>query len=263
MTPMLHTEQLTLKRDKVLCKDLTISVKPGERWALLGPNGCGKSTLLHCLAGLREPSAGVVKLNQHALSSLPTRQIAQQIGILLQDSIFPFPQTVYEYCLTARFPYRPAFSLKAAHGDDMLIIDHAISEMQIGHLTHKNVQQLSGGEKRRVAITALLIQDPAILLLDEPGNHLDLHQQIRVLDQISKRAQNNRTIIMSLHDINLAQQYCNRCLMIFPDASTIHGNTSDVLTSENLQRLYHHPMQSIRVDGKIYWLPKQIIKEET
>jgi len=262
MTAILSTEHLTVTRGKTICRNFSITIHPGERWAILGPNGSGKSTLLHCLAGLHAPTTGTIKLNHSPLKSLSSRQVAQRIGILLQDTYFPFPQTVYEYCLTNRFPYQPALSLKPCQPDDLAIINAAIHEMQISHLAHKNIQQLSGGEKRRVAITALLIQNPAVYLLDEPDNHLDLHQQFKILDQVSKKADANHAVMMTLHDINLAQQFCDHCLMIFHDASILHGKTDEILTTENICNLYQHPMQSIHADGKLYWLPKQLKSKE-
>lgn len=256
MTTTLSTQQLTLQRDKLICRDVSINFQAGERWALLGANGSGKSTLLHHLAGLDTPASGTITLNSTPLQDFKARHIARHIGILLQDSHFPFPQTVYEYCLTGRFPHRPALRLQEYNSDDVAIVDATIAQMQIHHLASKNVQQLSGGERRRVAITALFIQNPDILLLDEPVNHLDLHQQIMLLQTISAKALEGHTIVMSLHDVNLAQQYCDKCLMLFADGSSIHGNIDQILTQTNLECLFQHPMQRIIAEGKKYWLPQ-------
>lgn len=256
MTTTLSTQQLTLRRDKLICRDASINFQAGERWALLGANGSGKSTLLNHLAGLLTPTSGTIKLNDTPLQDFKARHIAKHIGILLQDSHFPFPQTVYEYCLTGRFPHRPALRLQEYDSADVAIVDATIAEMQISHLANKNVQELSGGERRRVAISALLIQNPAILLLDEPVNHLDLHQQIRLLQTINAKALEGHTIIMSLHDVNLAQQYCDKCVMLFADGSHISGKMDQILTQSNLEHLFQHPMQRIIAEGKKYWLPQ-------
>jgi iron complex transport system ATP-binding protein len=258
MTPALHIENLTISRGKkILCRVLTMTIKPNDFWAILGPNGSGKTTLLQTLSGHLAPAHGKILLNKQPLTAHSSRLLAQHIGILFQDSAHTFPQTVYEYCRAARFPHQALISSRCHQTDDR-ITRQTLKLLELDNLADKNIQHLSGGEQRRAAIAALLVQSPAFYLLDEPANHLDLHHQMQMMQIFADLAHiQHRAVIMSLHDINLAARYCNKILMLFPDGSTQHGSRADMLNTENLSRLYQHPIDVIRDGEQTYWLPNK------
>lgn len=251
----IQISNLTLARGtRTFCCDLSFAVQSGDCWAVLGPNGSGKTTLLHTLAGQLKPHDGQIILNDVCMTTLTARQIAQEVGILFQDVHHAFPQSVYEYCRAARFPHQHLFASQNAEDD--AITDTALHHMKLKEFAEKNIQQLSGGEQRRAAIASLLIQSPAFFLLDEPTNHLDLPYQIHTMNTLQELTrQEQRAVIMSLHDINLAARYCNHILMIFSDGSVMHGTRDEILTRENLTRLYQHPVDVVRDGAHSYWLP--------
>lgn len=251
----LRTQQLSIQlADKRLCADLTISINKGEVWGILGPNGCGKTTFLHTLAGLRKHTQGDLFLNEKKLTTLSLKAIARRLGILFQDFSASFSQTVAEYCLAGRYPHLNGF--KKVTQQDQEIAWKALNSVALTHLMHRKIDQLSGGEKRRLAIATLLTQMPDIYLLDEPCNHLDLRHQVKILQHFSTLARrDSAAIIMTMHDINLAQQWCDKILLFYPQGHCLHGNTQDLLTKENLSRLYDHEIECIRQDGKRYWFP--------
>lgn len=256
MTP-LHAKKITIKiEQKTICEDLTLSMHPGEIWGILGPNGSGKTTFLHSLAGLHPITSGEIWLGERSLFTISIQALAQIRGILLQDFPLSFPQTVWEYCLAGRYPYLHYFKKESEY--DKQIVMTALQKMELTHLLKKNIMRLSGGEKRRVAIAALLAQTPNIYLLDEPTNHLDIPHQLRVFNYLHQLAKESQTIIMTLHDINHAQIFCQKILLLFPNGKTLQGKTQEILTAENLTQLYQHPLQAITHGTSIYWQPKPL-----
>lgn len=253
---LLNTLNLTIQiAKKAICNKLTLSADSGDIWGILGPNGCGKTTLLQTLAGLTNPNYGEIFIKSKNLHTLSTKNRARELGILLQDTAFVFPQNVFEYCLTGRYPHLHGLAWEKSN--DYETVSTSLKIMELENLLQQNVFTLSGGERRRLAIATLLAQTPSLYLLDEPTNHLDLRHQVIVLNHFKKLASENvNAVLMSLHDVNLAQQYCNKVLLLFGDGETLQGNTEDVLTQENLSRLYQHPLQAIfQNHKKPFWAP--------
>lgn len=251
----LKTENLAITiGNKTLCQDLNLTINAGEVWGILGQNGSGKTTLLHTLAGLLPAKQGEIWLGNNKLSLLSIKSVAKYLGILFQDVNVVFLQTVFDYCMGGRFPHLAYFQRETA--EDRRIVHYALERLSVSHLAHKPLHQLSGGEKRRVAIAALLAQTPTLYLLDEPTNHLDIHHQIAVLKTFRQLArEESAAILMALHDVNLAQQFCDHILLMFADGRTLQGSVDDVLTSENLTLLYQHPLHKLGNDPLSFWWP--------
>ena len=241
--------------DTAVCRDLDLSINAGERWCILGCNGAGKTTLLLTLAGLRPPQAGRITLQQQALSALPRRQIARQVGILFQDQTDAFPANVLDTVLTGRHPWLGPLQWEGAA--DLQKARTALQAVGLAGIEHRSVTTLSGGERRRLGIATLLTQEPQLLLLDEPTNHLDIHHQVRTLQLVSDlAADGNRALLLVMHDLNLAARYCNRFLLLFGAGETAQGNAAEVLTRPNLERLYQHPLLPLQgPQGKV-WVPQ-------
>lgn len=252
----LAVQQLDIKIGNVhICHALDWQMQAGEVWGILGMNGSGKTTLLHTLAGLREPNAGTVLLNDQSLSALSRRTIAQQLGVLFQDHHEEFPGTVIETALSGRHPHLHAWQFESASDRDLAM--QALEIVGLKALAQRNVLTLSGGEQQRLALACLIVQSPQLWLLDEPHNHLDPHQQIRLLDRLIQHVQaHGHSLCMSLHDINLASRYCSHLLMLFEHTEVLAGPRDEVLTEENLSRLYGHPMHRLEANGRTAWLPE-------
>ncbi len=249
----LDVKHLSIARQqRVLYRELNFSIKPGDFWAILGPNGTGKTTLLLTLGNQLALTAGELLLNGKHIKHHSARQIAQQIGMLFQSTQFVFPQTVREYCEDALYPRKSLFArFSDAHAEH---VEQAMKNLSLQALAKHKVHALSGGEQRRVAIAALLVQAPDIFLLDEPTNNLDLQHQAEVMQLFSRLSQ-TKAVMMSMHDINLAARYCNKVLMLFADGSSSCGKTTDMLTSERLSRLYQYPIDGLSLNDQTYWLP--------
>lgn len=239
----LSTENLTLAHPgKTLLRDLSIAFAPGECWAVLGPNGSGKTTLLHALAGLRATQDGLIKLDGKNVANVSRRELAQRIGLLLQEESSGFHGNVGEYVELGLFSQGTWLSgnthaASKAHA--------AMFRMQIGAQADRPWQQLSGGERQRARLAQLLAQAPDIFLLDEPLLHLDLRHQLAVLRCFRELAkENGKTVIMVLHDSLWASRFCDRALMLYDDSTCRFGAADALITKTNLAQLYSCSMDS-------------------
>jgi iron complex transport system ATP-binding protein len=245
--PLLEARALAVEiAAKTVCTGLELQVARGERWAVLGVNGVGKTTLLRTLAGLRPPHAGEVALEGDPLAALSGRERARRRGMLLQSEHDAFEATVIEAVLAGRHPHVAPWAWESAA--DVAAARAALERVALAGFDERRLGSLSGGERRRVSIAALLAQDPALMLLDEPTSHLDLHHQIAILDLLAASATPQaKALVMSLHDVNLAARYCTHALLLFGGGHTQQGPVPEVLEPGTLSRLYAHPVA--RVDG--------------
>jgi len=238
-----------------VCSDLSLTINNGERWCVLGRNGTGKTTLLHTLAGLRRPASGDITLNSRPLQQLSRKSVARHIGLLFQDHADAFPASVLETVLTGRHPWLGALQWEGSQ--DLVIARNALQAVELCGMEERMVNTLSGGERRRAGIACLLAQDPQLLLLDEPTNHLDIHHQVRMLELLQEHvAQDDRALLLVMHDLNLAMRYCNRFLLLFGAGETVQGTAETALTQANLERLYQHPLQGVAGPRGTVWLPQ-------
>ncbi|WP_018719061.1 ABC transporter ATP-binding protein [Arhodomonas aquaeolei] len=237
-----------------VCTALSVALQPGQCWGILGANGTGKTTLLHTLAGLRPAQGGELRLDGESLPRIRRRALARRLGLMPQDSHDAFPTTVLETALIGRHPWLGTWEWEGRQ--DTALAEAALADVGLASLADRPVNTLSGGERRRLALATLLTQDPEIALLDEPSNHLDLHHQIRVLELITARGREQaRTVVMSLHDINLAARFCDHVLLLFGDGQACFGETSTVLNETMLERLYGHPIRIIDDGERRAFLP--------
>lgn len=252
---LLQTEKLHVSiGGRNVCNRLDMQVEPGQVWGILGRNGSGKTTLLHTLAGLRSPDSGKIQLDSHDIEQLGRKQLAQKIGILLQHHEDAFPASVIDTVLSGRHPHIGYWQWESSR--DHEIAKQALQTVGMSDLADRQINLLSGGERQRVAIAGILTQDPDILLLDEPNSHLDLKHQIGLLQHVSRYARGNqRSMIMSLHDINLAARFCSHILFLYGDGNTEQGPAEQLLTAERLERLYDHPIKSTHSDNTIQFWP--------
>ena len=238
-----------------VASELELAVRPGQCWGVLGANGVGKTTLLYVLAGLRQAQAGSVLLEGSPLEELPRREVARRIGIVFQDLVDPFPATVLETALVGRHPHLRAFDWESSRDYDLARA--ALADMGLAGLEQRPVHSLSGGERRRLGVATLLVQDPPLCLLDEPTNHLDLHHRIQLLGYLRELAQaRDKALLMVLHDVNLASRFCDHLLLLYGDGETETGPASRLLTRDRLSRLYRHPIEAVTSGQRTFFHPQ-------
>jgi len=247
--PLLEARGLTVEiAGKQVCRDLNFALAAGECVGVLGGNGVGKTTLLHTLAGLRAPVAGQVLLDGAVLDGQPRRHIAQRLGLLMQQPEDSLPATVLETALIGRHPHLDFWRWES-HAD-VAIARRALKNVGLEGLEQRVQTALSGGERRRLDIATVLVQDPQVFLLDEPAHQLDLQHQIGLLTLLKRlTAEQGRAVLMSLHDINLAARFCDRILMLYGAGEASFVSSKRALTPENLSRLYHTPVTALPWSG--------------
>lgn len=262
--------------EQIVCQNMDLSIESGQCWGLLGANGSGKTTLLHTLAGLRSPVAGRIRLQGEDIQALTRLQVARLLGLLLQDSSDPFPATVLETALLGRHPHLSRWQSEDER--DIQIAGWALARVGLAGLSARVVTTLSGGERRRLALATVLVQQTPLLLLDEPTNHLDPYHQVQLLSLLTAAttasesvpatdpasdpgsgaasARLPQAIMMSLHDINMAARFCTHLILLLPGGQTLSGTCEDLLTAEILECLYGYPMVRLAYDQGMAFLPR-------
>jgi iron complex transport system ATP-binding protein len=254
----LQIRKLALRAgERTLVEGLDLDLDRGQTWAVLGPNGSGKTTLLHTLAGLRPPASGEIRVDGTPLPDLTARERARHIGVLFQDDEAAFPSTVLDVALSGRYPYGSAGWF--AGGDTAEDLEYArksLKTVDLAGFETRQVSSLSGGERRRLEIAALLAQDPEIRLLDEPTNHLDLRHQSAILDILVSGTGNAGLSVLVLHDPGLAARCCSHAILLPGDGTHIHGTASDVLTIDTLEQTYRCQIAEIRQGDYRFYVPE-------
>ncbi|MGI9342441.1 MAG: ABC transporter ATP-binding protein [Gammaproteobacteria bacterium] len=250
----LACEKLTVGiSDRLLVDELDLEVGAGEFLCVLGPNGVGKTLSLHTIAGLRPAQGGGVRLHGDRLEDLDRPAIAQRLGLLLQSHDDAFPITVLETALMGRHARLGFWQWETAA--DMALADAALTTLGLTELRQRMSATLSGGERRRLALATLLVQDPDVLLLDEPMNHLDPMHKLDVLRQLRGLAAAGKTIVASMHDPLLAWRFADSVLMLHGDGNWESGPVAEMLTIDRLQNLYGTPFAEFTRDGQSVMLP--------
>jgi iron complex transport system ATP-binding protein len=170
-----------------------------------------------------------------------------------QDTVDAFPLTVLEAALAGRYPHQSGWGRDGP--EDLRRARDALARVGLADLAQRDCATLSGGERRGVAMAALLAQQPRLYLLDEPTHHLDPHHQIALLDLLAEECRSGKAALMSLHDPNLAARYCSHTLMLFGDGAFCLGQSEHMLTAEALGSLYRHPMRCIESGAGRCFLP--------
>jgi iron complex transport system ATP-binding protein len=217
---------------------LSISLGAGDCCALLGRNGSGKSSLIAVLAGLRRPAAGTVEMEGRPLGAWHPRERARALGVLLQDEPGDYWGTTREYVRLGRYPHGDGNAADGAHGSGESHVAEVLEELDLGAHADQRYRSLSGGERQRARIAQLLAQDPRILLLDEPLQHLDLAHQARVMDALAARARRGKCVLMALHEPAMAARHCARAVLLYDSDRIAQGPAKTLLTQQNLESLY-------------------------
>lgn len=214
MQQSIKTNKLTLSYgDTIIIDELDLQIPKGEITVFIGGNGCGKSTLLRSIARLLKPQAGSILLEGKAISKLSTKEVAKQMAILPQSPTAPEGLTVLQLVKQGRYPYQSW--LKQWSEEDEKKVNEALKATGLEELKDRPVDSLSGGQRQRAWIAMTLAQDTDIILLDEPTTYLDMTHQIEILDLLFElNEKENRTIVMVLHDLNLACRYAHNIVAI-------------------------------------------------
>ncbi len=247
---------------KTVIDAVNFSVRPGSVVSLLGANGCGKSTLLKMLGRILKPQGGEVLLDGKAILQLPTAELARQLAILPQLHHAPGELTVEELVTLGRYPHRK-WRLGAGP-EDRAMVEKALSMTRLAALRRRAVSTLSGGERQRAWIAMTLAQEPEVLLLDEPTTFLDVCCQFEVIDMVRTLNRDcGITVIMVLHDLNLAASCSDELIMIKDRRIRYQGAPEKVMTPEILREIFEIEAKiMLTEDGRPFCMPTGSARKE-
>ncbi|HEU0203754.1 MAG TPA: ABC transporter ATP-binding protein [Burkholderiaceae bacterium] len=246
LTPAVRVHGLCLSAGaRTLVERLDVAITAGERWAVLGPNGAGKSTLLATLGGVRPAPVGEIEvLGLRVLpgaAHLAVEELAERRALVTDRWHDPFAATVLDTVLTARYRF----------GDNDGAGEHvaraALARVDALHLATRDVRRLSRGERQRVAIATALAQETPLLLLDEPIAHQDPRHQVLLLDALAQLA--DRTLVVTLHDVNAAFRFATHALLLWGDGRWQAGRAQELLTPDNLAALFGTRFSAVEAGG--------------
>ena len=236
-----------------------LEIQSGEFVGVIGPNGSGKSSLLRMMYRLYHPTTGTIILNDRDIWSISAKEVAQNEAVLPQESVSDFDFTVEEIVFMGRTPHKKLFDIDTKDDDE--IVKNALSRVGMESFAQRIFRSLSGGEKQRVLIARALAQQANVLILDEPTNHLDIRSQLEILELLHSL---KVTIIIALHDLNIAATYCDRLYLLQTGHVVAHGQPRDVLTPALIETVYGvHAEVEIRQPSKrlhIVFTPKRANK---
>lgn len=232
------------RNSRQLINTIDFSINPGERLAIIGPNGAGKTTLLRCLYGAISPTQGRVVLDNQDLKQLAQLDIARRIAVVVQEMPAAFPFTVEDVVMTGRIPWRKG--LVSNRAKDLAEAHHAMEHLNLQGMAKRLYGTLSGGEKQRVLVARALAQSPQLLILDEPSNHLDIRNQLEILDLLAGLG---ITIITTLHDINLAAGFATKAAILHNGQLLAFGPPGAVLTPEHIATAFDVRTRAHAIEG--------------
>jgi len=210
---------------------------PSSLTGLIGPNGAGKSTLLRATLGLAPTSDGAITFEGDVLPAMPRRKRAQTAAFVEQIGATEAHLTAREVVLLGRIPFQSIWQA-APSDEDEEIVAEAIAAVDMTALSNRHYNTMSGGEQQRLQIARALAQQPRLLLLDEPTNHLDVHAQLTALTLLRARAHAGATVVLALHDLNLAAAFCDTLIVLHRGRVVAQGTPHDVLTPALLREVY-------------------------
>jgi len=235
--------------------DISFSLEEGDIFCILGPNGIGKSTLIRCLARLLPLRSGRISLDGHDISRMNRQALAKKIGFIPQIHTPVFSYSVLDFVLLGRSPHVSLFSSPSE--EDITIAEEALSTVGITALKDKIYTHISGGEQQLVLFSRVLAQKPRLLLLDEPTSHLDLANQLHILELIDRLAGQGLTTIMTTHIPDHAYLLAQRAAIMKDRKFLVSGPVKDVITEENMQKAYGIKVKMVGVEenGQMVCVP--------
>ncbi|MDD7738644.1 MAG: ABC transporter ATP-binding protein [Fusicatenibacter sp.] len=229
-------------------------VDNGEFVGMIGPNGCGKSTMLKCVYRALTPDGGDIELDGRSIRAFSNRELAREMSVMIQENHVEFDMTVMDMVLLGRYAHKKVFS--GTDQNDREIAREALSKVGMLEYEERSFLHLSGGEKQRILIARALAQKANFIVLDEPTNHLDIKYQYQIMNVLTKE---DVTVFSSVHDLNIAAQYCDKIILLYKGKVVDYGTPEDVITEQNIRDYFGVNAQvtinPITKKVQVYYLP--------
>jgi iron complex transport system ATP-binding protein len=227
--------------------DISLDMDGSKFISILGPNGVGKSTLIHCINKILSPNSGNVFLDGKDVKDITIKEMAKNVGYVPYSANDTFPLTVVDTVLMGRHPHSKWKSLD----NDLNIVYDTLKMLGISHLAMRPFNELSAGQHQKVMLARGLVQEPKILLLDEPTSNLDVRHQLDVTKMLKELSvQKSILIIMISHDINIASKFADEIILMYQGNIYDVGTPLEVINEENLKVVYGVTSKVIEDEGR-------------
>jgi len=245
----IRVEDLSLSYgSREVLSHIAFDAQKGDFIGVIGPNGAGKTTLLRALGGSLTPKTGAVLYGGEDIRHIGRRELSRRVAFVPQALKIPVAFTVAELVAMGRIPYLGGWAGLGSH--DREVVGRVMDQTDLTELSDRPVNELSAGEQQRAVVAMALAQEPGILLLDEPTAYLDIQHTWQLLELIHKlNSTQELTVIMCLHDLNLAAEFCERLLLLERGRLAAQGVTGEVLQADILSRVYAHPVDVVTTEA--------------
>lgn len=242
--------EYSIERERPILKEINTSIESGNMVALVGANGSGKSTLMKCINKIYLYSKGKIQIGNQNIDKMSHSEVAKWVSYVPQHEIKVSEIKVFDMVLSGRMPY---ITWKPSEKDYQKVSE-VMNSLQISHLALKDFGELSGGQQQMVYIARAIAQETPIILLDEPMNNLDVKHQIEIMNLLKTLSEEGKTIIITLHDINLALKYCNQFIFLKSGKIFAQGG-KNIVNIESLEQLYGVKMRVIQDKDEFFIIP--------
>ena len=238
---------------------ISFSLPKGLLVGLIGPNGCGKSTMMKCISKMHTKWTGKISIDGQDTAEFKAKDVAKMVASVPAEPGPLFGTTVMELVMLGRYPFVNKVWWESP--DDEKIVREALKTFGLDHLRRKAVALCSSGEKQRALIAKAYVQEPKLMLVDEPTSHLDMKYKLEVMEYLQNMARKDMTILVAEHDISLMARYCDICIIMKKGSIVTIGDPKKVITEDLIRQVYEVDARvGLDVDGEIYVLPKRYIK---
>lgn len=239
-------------------RDVNLSFGRGRLVGLIGPNGCGKSTLMKCICKILEPSSGEVFIDGRDVTSIRLVEAAKLVATVPAESGETFGVSVTDMVMLGRYPF--VDKIWWEDPDDEALVEEALRKFGLEGLRDKQMSTCSSGERQRTLIAKAYVQEPKLMLVDEPTSHLDMKYKLQVMEYLRSLAHSDITVMVAEHDISLMARYCDTCIIMKQGRVVTVGDPRKVITAELIREVYDVEAKvGLDEDGEVYVLPKTCV----
>ena len=241
-------------------RGVSYKIPSGMLVGLIGPNGCGKSTMMKCINRMHDPSSGDILIDGESVLTKTPSEVARLVSNVPAELRTSFGLTVYETVMMGRYPFLKNVWWETEN-DESVVVD-AMRKFGVEHLQDRQLNMLSSGEMQRVLIAKAYVQEPRLMLVDEPTSHLDMKYKLDVMEYLNAMVKKDMTILVAEHDISLMARYCDQCIIMKKGEIVAMGDPKKVITEELIRDVYEvEASVGTDKDGEIYVLPKRFVGE--
>lgn len=241
-------------------RGVSYTLKPGQLVGLIGPNGCGKSTMMKCINRMHDATSGEILVDGESILNKKPAEVAKIVATVPAELKNSFGLTVYETVMLGRYPYMKNMWWEPVEEEEFIMEN--LEKFGVAHLKDRQINMLSSGEMQRVLIAKAYVQNPRLMLVDEPTSHLDMKYKLDVMEYLTAMVRKDMTILVAEHDISLMARYCDTCIIMKKGKIVGIGDPKKVITPELIEDVYE-VSASVGFDneGELFVLPKRFRRE--